>query len=176
MKFSVDKSKMRDVGGRYVTQGLFYDFNYDDSNAVYVLHWEDKTVGEVVYPSLKRLFLEMEDLTEYNFANTYLCNWEHWQKMNGNKILREQFDKWREELELKLRAKNAKHLLKLASEGNFAAAKWFANKEWSEAKRGRPSKEEKEARLKEEAKLEKEISEDASRVVDFLSRKEKAGG
>jgi hypothetical protein len=114
----------------------------------------------------------MEDVTEYEFAQTYFVDYPHWQKICNNSQLRKEIDKWRVELELKLRARALRSLVGQAEKGNFNAAKYIAGKEW-ESKRGRPSKEEKAGVLKKEAALRDELADEASRVVDFLSVKEK---
>jgi hypothetical protein len=168
----IDKSKMIDSTGRYLTQGLFYEIEYDHTFAQYTLASNDKEVGGRKYPSIKRLYLEMEDVTEYEFAQTYFVDYPHWQKICNNSQLRKEIDKWRVELELKLRARALRSLVGQAEKGNFNAAKYIAGKEW-ESKRGRPSKEEKAGVLKKEAALRDELADEASRVVDFLSVKEK---
>ena len=170
MSFVPDKTKMRDPHGNWVTQGLFYDHNYDHKYAMYVLSWEDKTVDGIYYPSIKRLYLEMADPTEYEFATTYFLNWDHWNRICNNKVLRADVDKWREELELKLRSKGAKKMLKMAEEGNFNATKWVTDKGWAGA-RGRPSKEERKRELEKETRFAKELEDEAGRVVEFLKRK-----
>jgi hypothetical protein len=168
----IDKSKMIDSTGRYLTQGLFYEVEYDHTFAQYTLASNDKEVGGRTYPSIKRLYLELEDITEYEFANTYFVDFPHWQKICNNSYLRKEIDKWRNELELKLRARALKNLVGQAEKGNFNAAKYIAGKEW-ESKRGRPSKEEKAGVLKKEAELRDELAGEASRVLDFIKAKEK---
>lgn len=169
-----DKSKMIDSTGRYLTQGLFYESEYDHTFAQYTLASYDKTVDGITYPSIKRLYLEMEDLTEYEFASTYFVDYPHWQKICRNKALLEHIEGWRNELELKLRARALRNLVGQAEKGNFNAAKYIAGKEW-EAKRGRPSKAEKAGVLKKEAALRDELADETSRVVDFIAAKEKKG-
>jgi len=168
----IDKSKMIDATGRYLTQGLFYEVEYDHTFAQFTLASNDKEVAGRTYPSIKRLFLEMEDITEYEFALKYFVDFPHWQKICNNATLRKHIDAWRVELELKLRARALKNLVGQAEKGNFNAAKYIAGKEW-EHKRGRPSKQEREGVLKKEAALRSELEGDASRVADFIAAKEK---
>lgn len=165
----MDKSVFKDTTGNYITQGLFIDFRYDPKYAKYCLAPEDKEYDGVVYPSLKRLYLEMEDLTEYEFAYKYLCDWEHWERICENKILRAHVEKWREELEVKLRARAIKAIAQKAATGDFNSAKWIADRGW-EVKRGRPSKQEVEAERKRAAKINSELGEDSARIIHLVKK------
>ncbi len=168
-----DRSKLKDPQGRYLTQGLFLEMQYDDLRyTMYTLKDEDLDHKGTIYPSLRRLYLEMEDPTEYNFANKYLWGWEHWQKICSNSLLYDHIVKWQEELEVRLRAKAIKSMLKMA-DGNFNAAKWAADGHWN-VKRGRPSKEERDRERRIREKAIEETANDASRVVDLV-RKPKNG-
>ena len=170
-KWEPDRTKFKDSQGRFITQSLFLEHGYNTEFSMYTLTDEDKTYNGKVYPSLRRIYLETMDPTEYEFATTYLWGWEHWQRLLANKAIREEIDKWREELEVKLRAKAIKSILNL-SEGKFEAAKWAADGHWN-TKRGRPSKDElaREKRIRERAA--EEATEDASRIIDFIPRMKK---
>ena len=136
---TVDKSKMMDTGGRYLTQSMFLEVNYEP-NATFTLKDNDHEWNGVIYPSLKRLYIEFEDPTEYDFANTYLLGWKHWQKLIGNKMLLNHVQEWREELEFKLRAKGVKNMMLSAAQGNYQASKWLVERGWDVRGAGRPSK------------------------------------
>lgn len=136
---TIDKSKMMDTGGRYLTQSMFLEVNYEP-NATFTLKDNDHEWNGVVYPSLKRLYIEFEDPTEYDFANTYLLGWRHWQKLIGNKMLLNHVQEWREELEFKLRAKGVKNMMLSAASGNYQASKWLVDRGWDTRGAGRPSK------------------------------------
>lgn len=135
----IDKSKMMDTGGRYLTQSMFLEVNYEP-NATFTLKDNDHEWNGVIYPSLKRLYIEFEDPTEYDFANTYLLGWRHWQKLIGNKMLLNHVQEWREELEFKLRAKGVKNMMLSAASGNYQASKWLVDRGWDTRGAGRPSK------------------------------------
>jgi len=147
---NIDKSKFKDSGGRYLTQSLFLELNYNTDFAVYTFDGEDKEYKGKVYPSLKRLYLEAEDITEYRFANQHLFNWEHWQRMKENKILRAHFDTWADELEVYIRSQGLASVLEM-SEHSFQAAKFLVEGGWSKRGVGRPSKaeQEREDRIKD---------------------------
>lgn len=160
------KSVFKDKMGRYITQGLFIDHRYEDTYAVYTLKDEDFEWKGNVYPSLKRLYIEMEDPTEYLFAEKYLYGWEHWLLLKNNKALYEEIERWQEELEVRVRAKGVHTLINMADK-NFNAAKWVADGQWTQ-KRGRPSKAEKahERKMRERAAME--AAEEAARIAPFM--------
>jgi hypothetical protein len=138
MEYSRDQ--FVDEKGRYKTLSLFLEIGYNE-DALFTLKGYDHEYGGKVYPSLKKLFLEASDPTEYKFATTYLADWDHWQKICANKVLALHVEKWRYELELKLRAEGVERVLKSArSKGNWLAAKFLAEKGWETRAAGRPSK------------------------------------
>lgn len=168
MNFKPDKSKFKVPSGHLITQALFLECGYDTEKAVYTFADEDKTYDGKVYPSLKKLYMETEDPTEYEFANTYLYNWEHWQRIKANNVLYKEICLWEEELEVKLRSRAIKSILKL-SDGKFEAAKWAADGQWQQ-KRGRPSKDElaREKRIRERAAAD--AADDSARVLPFIKK------
>lgn len=169
--FLPDKTIFKDEAGRYRTQSLFVEFGYEVDKAVYSMADEHKTYKGVVYPSLKRLYMNMADPTEYLFATTYFNGWDHWQRIKENKTLstRLRLDDWAEELELKLRAEAIRQAIKLSGD-NFNASKWVADGSWRGKKAGRPKKEETERERAMRKKAVDETAADASRVVDFIRK------
>ena len=67
----LDKSKMLDSMQRPLTQSLFLELGYTDF-AIFTLKEDDYVYNDKTYISLKKLYLEMEDPTEYDFANECL--------------------------------------------------------------------------------------------------------
>lgn len=159
----IDKTKLLDEQGRPLTQSLFLEIGYTEF-AVYTLKEQDYEYNGKVYPSLKKLYIEMEDPTEYEFASTCLLGWKHWQRLCENKQIRKHIDEWREELEYKLRSKAVRFMLTSANGGNYQAAKWFADKGWSTRTAGRPSKEEIEGEKQFQARVKEEYSDDVVRM------------
>lgn len=165
---SIDKSLLKDDKGRYLTQGLFFEFAQNPANAVYTLDGEDKDNknNRAIRPliSLKKRFLQMEDPFEYEFATTWLYDWEHWQRINANKVLRRHIDKWREELEIKIRSTGFQQILeKAAVDGDIQAIKYIANRGWDQ-KAGRPSKVDKERESRIQEHIEEEFRGDLIRL------------
>lgn len=172
--YTPDRSKFKDSMGRYLTQSLFLEHGYNTETAVYTLSDEDKEYNGVIYPSLRRLYLLEADPTEYHFACKYLWGWDHWQRIVSNKALYVEIDRWRDELEVKLRAQGVRAIITSGVLGDsFNASKWVADGRW-EIKRGRPSKEELEGEREKRAKIAAELESDSSRVYDFV-RKRKDG-
>ena len=157
--------------GAHITKGLFWELNeYDRSICLYTLKDEDHEG----LPSLYRLYMEMEDPTEWRFANEYLDGWSHWEKIVGSPWFKDHVTRWRKELDLKMRAK-ALTAIREEAEGlgknSFQANKYILEKGWvvnseTKSKRGRPTKDDikKEAvRLAEESTA---YDEDAERILN----------
>lgn len=168
-EFVPDKNKFKDKMGRYLTQSLFLEYMYDTETAVYTLKDDDYEFQGKVYPSLRKLYLEMMDPTEYEFANKYLWGWDHWQKIVENKQMFSHIQKWQDELEVKIRAQAVKRMLDLDS--NFNAIKWAADGHWN-VRRGRPTKAERERERKIRDRVVKETEDDASRIAHLVHKKE----
>lgn len=156
---TIEKEKLVDTRGNPLTQSLFLELGYSEY-AVYTLKERDYAYKGTNYPSLKRLYLQEEDITEYEFANKHLLGWSHWKRLCENKQIRKHIDEWREELELKIRSQAIRDMMNLcASEsGNFSAAKFLADRGWEKRAPGRPSKAEKEKNERMEEKLADEFS------------------
>lgn len=160
-EFKPDKSRYKDEKGRYIVQGLFLEIQYDTRLSVFTLDGEDKTYKGVVYPSLKRLYLECGDPKEYAFATKYLYDWDHWQRITRNALLKVHVDKWREELELSLISEGVSALIDLAlNEKSYQAAKYLAERGWDKKVRGRPSQDEVAGEIKKRADIESSFEED----------------
>lgn len=173
-EFFPDRAKFKDATGKFLTQSLFLENGYNTEYAIYTLTDEDKEYKGKVYPSLRRLYLETMDPTEYEFSRRYLWGWDHWQRIAANNLMTEQIELWREELEVRLRSMAVRSIV-IGALGSYNSAKWIADGSWKQ-KRGRPSKAElaKEKRIREKAA--NAATEDSDRIVDFIARKEKDNG
>lgn len=164
----IDKEAMIDDKGAARTQSLFLETSYGDpSNAIYTLKPRDHVYKGKKFPSIKRLFLEAEDPTEYNFAYTYFLDWDHWQQIKKNKLIASYMKGWAEELEIRARALGIRTMFDLALDGdkpNFQAAKFIADGGWDKRTPGRPSKEAIERETRIQAKIRDEFSDDLARM------------
>ncbi len=157
------RESLLDSMGRPITQSMFLEVGYSEA-AIYTLkdidwEWNGKT-----YPSMKRLYILEEDPTEYEFATKYLLGWKHWIRICENKLIRKYIDEWRDELEIKLRSKAVKEMIKNSSKGKIVASKWLADKGWSQRGAGRPTKAEIETEKKFQANIADEFSGDVARL------------
>lgn len=160
----IDKNKLVDSGGKPLTQSMFLELGYSDYS-YYTLKDNHYEYEGTLYPSLKQLYLEELDPTEYIFANKYLLSWKHWQRLCENKIIRRHIDDWRLELELKIRFMGIKATIDAAKTGNYQAAKWLAERGWGEKRQaGRPSKAEVEREKNMQLALENEYGADIIRL------------
>ena len=157
------KDKMLDTSGRPITQSMFLEIGYSEA-AIYTFKDQDHTYEGKVYPSLKRLYLLEEDPTEYEFANKYLLGWRHWNRLCENKLIRKEIDEWRIELEMKLRSRAVKEMIKSAEKGGVQASKWLADRGWEQRGAGRPSKADVASEKVLMARVDSEYSSDVIRL------------
>ena len=161
------RESLIDVMGRPFTQSLFLEIGYGP-NAVYTLKDIDYEYEGKIYPSLKRLYLDVADPTEYRFANLYLAGWDHWQRMVANKAIQSHVERWRFELEVKLRSEGVMAVRRHSKSHHpsaWQASKWLADKGWDQRGAGRPTKDEVEHNKKVVEDIHRDFMEDANRLV-----------
>lgn len=161
----------KDVMNRWRTANLFEETCEDPAKYPPIFTLKDDDTASCV--SLKRLYLLMEDVTEYNFARSCLGSWEHWEAITSSWVLKPHIEKWRELLDIQLRAKYLQLIKSSAEDGEgpnaLNATKYLLETTTSmgnakASKRGRPSKQEKEAHLKKEMRDSQTIKNDAERL------------
>jgi hypothetical protein len=165
------------TNGRYL-KGLFFETTGSDKASVsYTLKDWDHTVDGIVYPSLYRLYLEQEDLTEYEFANAHLDGWEHWEMLTSATWFKPYVERWRKELSLKIKARALNRLKAEAassSKNAFLANKYLVDKGWVDKEasshgRGRPTKDQVKAAAEEIAISDRRIDEDFARLTKEIN-------
>lgn len=163
-------SEFRLANRKRLLKGLFYETTGSDKTGVkYTLKDED----HLGYPSLSRLYLSMEDPTEYNFAITHLESWDHWQMLCATAWFKPFISKWRIELEVKIKSEaiaNIRAEAKAKSKGSFAANKWLVEKGWEPKEgqtrtRGRPTKDQINQAANELASESLRLQEDLERIT-----------
>ena len=159
---------MIDAKGSPLTQGLFLETSYNKTeNVIYTLKPRDHKYKGKILPSIKRLFLEFEDPTEYYFAYEYFLDWDHWQRIKANKEIAKHMKGWKDELEVRMAAAGVRSMIDLALDGekpNYQAAKFLAERSWDKRPAGRPTKAEVEREAKIAAKISDEFSADIARM------------
>lgn len=161
------KDQLKDSQGKFRTNSLFLEPNYGIATAVFTLKEEDHELSGKTFLSLKKIYLEIGDPTEYTFAREVFGSWDHWQRIRNNQVLAPYITAWAEELEIKLRAEAIMSILTLTREietKNMPAMRWAAESGWKEAKRGRVSKKEKEQEVRKESGIIRSIREDLERM------------
>lgn len=159
-----ERAPFLDSEGRPKTQALFYEIRYDPE-ALYSLKEYDLIVDGKTYPSAKRLFLEIGDPTEYEFATKYFLGWKHWKRICENKQLSEHINQWREELEMKLRSEAVRQTMTMARNGSYQAAKFMVDRGYAKRQAGRPTAADIEREVKFQAAIQDEYSADVIRLA-----------
>lgn len=117
------------------------------------------------YISLKDLYLEIADPTEYRFANTCFFNYEHFCKLMEHAYFKKFINRCRDELELKLRSDAVNNIKEEALTGKGAtmitAAKYVIERGWIGNKKDREV-------LKRRISQDKEINETISKDLELL--------
>lgn len=168
-------SKFKTEQGRRLTKGLFFEQTLSDKSTVLYTLKEHDHEG---YPSLKKLYLETEDPTEYKFACAYLDSYSHWEELCKCSWFQEYLELWRKELELKIKSK-ALFQIREEAENDLSKSKFTANKfliegGWkdkennssSKSRRGRPSKQEINEAAKNMAEEQNLVDEAFKRVIN----------
>lgn len=163
-------SKFRNGANTRLMKQLFFEECYgkDEKMAVYTLKdWDHQG-----YPSLYRLYMELGDLQEYDFAETYLDGYEHWERLCAAPWFKPYAERWRKELRLREQGKALRRIQMVAeAEGHksaYEANKFILNGSWlnSGHSRGRPSKDEIKAEAERQVQADKELQEDAERILN----------
>ena len=162
-------NKYKTANGIRFTKSLFLEMSYEDkTNVIYSLKDED---GD--YPSLYKLYIQMGDLTELRFARTYFDGWEHWQMIAQSNWMKPYLSRWREELELEVKALALTNILEISKDSthkaNYEASKFILSGGWkaeNKDKVGRPSKEAIRQKAEELFTSEKQHKDDYLRIID----------
>lgn len=167
-------SKFRTSNNQRLLKGLFFETSDNKDLVVYTLKDWDHTVGDVTYPSLYRLYIEAEDLTEYSFAVSHLDGWEHWQMLKNCTWFKPYARRWKDELETKVMSRALARLKSEAltnSKNAFLANKFLIERGWipKEDKKpvGRPSKEEIKRQAEHLFLSSNDAKEDYERIKDL---------
>ncbi len=170
-------NKFKNSSGTHLLKPLFYELDEAGRpNALYTLKDYDSSFEGKLYPSLRRLFVECEDPTEYSFATVYLDGWSHWKKLSTSAFFQSYVSEWREELEVRLRAKGIAGI-KLAAVSNgkdaLTAQKFLANGQWKTQEEkstvGRPTKEKITQEAEKMFKAKTEFDEDHERLFGKMN-------
>lgn len=117
------ENKFKNLSNQLLTKGLFWENRMSDDKgpAVYTLRRTDRVDGDRTLPSLHRLYVEMGDIGEYQFATTYLDSWDHWVTLRGQAWFQPFYAEWKAELMHKLRAEALARVKVEAASGGRSA-------------------------------------------------------
>jgi len=166
-EFTPDKSLMiNKTNNIYRTKALFYEVSYADTTyAQYSLSVFDNPP----YVSLYRLYLEMEDTEEFEFANRYFLGMEHWRKLCECTWFKPLLKTMREDLQKKLKSRALRNLKESAqdpkSRSFFQANKYLADKGYLEEN---PKKSKGETQNKKDS-VKQQITEDWERMAGSIA-------
>ena len=188
---AIDLPPYKDVMGRWRTDSLFVEtidaLGRDDSGEqrfqkytpMFTLREHDlkltpsspwfERYSDKMVPSLRRLYLEYNDPTEYAFASEIFRSTYHWKHLCGLKWFKAHVEEWRRTLGEKLRGIGVQKLVELSTglDPKFAlqAAKWLAEGHFEDkGGKGRPSKAEVATQMRRELDIEQIYRDDASRL------------
>jgi len=122
-------SELKDNGRRFRTRSLFVEMWKLTKNQDYPPIFSLKEVEHGKYVSLKQLYLESNDPTEYRFAVSVFKDPNHWKHLCKLDWFKPYRDKWRRELKAQLRSRAIDSLFQLAGD-NLQAIKTLATEDF----------------------------------------------
>lgn len=154
------------------SKSWFYETTLPDTRVdatQYSLKKRDHKVGSKTYKSLHLIYIEMEDVTEYEFAMSVFGDYSVWENLCSLSWFKTHHQQMQKELVLKLKARTVRNMINDLNEGNasYNAQKYLADAGYLDTnskKRGRPSKDELDGALKQAAIDKAETEDDATRI------------
>lgn len=160
-------TEFKSTTGSFLTQALFIEQNTFEGKAG--VKYTLKNHDHKGFPSLKRLYFEIDDPTEYKVATTYFDGWEHWLHLCELVWFKPLVTAWRAEMAVKRASEGLERVIteiRSGGKSSLPAARFLLSNGWlstdsSKKKVGRPKKED----VKSRAGLTDEVEEDARRVL-----------
>lgn len=116
----------KNSNGVYLSKSLFLEEAQTDTRAHVCYTLKDEDYQNL--PSLRRLYLEISDPSEYRFAMTHLGGWKHFELLASQDWFLEYLNRWRRELRAKLSSEALVRIHQIASGETptaFAANKYI---------------------------------------------------
>jgi len=150
----------------------FYETTLPDNRndlTLYSLKKKDHKVSGSIYRSLHKIYIEMEDPTEYEFAMSVFGDFSVWENLCNLSWFKHHHQQMQKELVLKLKARTIRGMINDLGEGkaSYNAQKYLADAGYlddRQKKRGRPSKDELDGALKQAAQAKAATEDDAARI------------
>lgn len=158
----------------FLTKALFYEtsFPHKRDKCLYTL----KDIDYEGYLSLFKLYMEMRDITEYQFANKYFLSFSHWEHLCSLHWFKPYIERWRKELDLLIQAEALQRILidaKSGSKTSSTSNKYLLDKGYlkqqNQGKKqsvGRPTQEKIEQEAQKLFEEKEVIDGDAERLLN----------
>lgn len=164
-------SPFRDSQGRLLSSKLFYERTSPDKRDKIRYTLKDQDHEGCL--SLYRLYLDANDPTEYSFANDHFESYEHWLLITKQDWFKPYLQRFRRDLETKVRSIALRAIMREAQSGSknaFTANKFLIEKGWMDKEesrntKGRPTKEDIKQAAMDVVDSEKRLQEDFIRVL-----------
>ena len=162
-------AKFRDEYGRLLYSKLFFERTVPATRGKVLYSLKDQ--DHEGYSSLYLKYLSIQDPTEYAFATECFESYEHWLILTKQEWFRPFLERFRRDLETRIRSKALKAIITESRSGSknaFVANKYLLEKGWIEKEKntkGAPSKLDIQNAAKEIAESAKSNEEDYLRVI-----------
>lgn len=163
--------ELKGGNGRFLTEALFYETSRDRN--AYSPLFTLKAEEHQGLPSLKQIYLQYRDPTEYTFAMGVLGSWQHWELLCELSWFAPFVEEWRKELAVLLQSEAAAAALGVLSDAGapaatkMQAARYVAEQGWKpKATKGRPKKEDIEKETKRIAETRATWEDDYQRIMN----------
>lgn len=163
-------NKFKSNNGSLLFKPLFLEFSRDEERDRVLYTIKDEDVSPQI-KSLKKLYLEQEDLSEYTFASLYFNDYNHWERLTKFYWFAPVVDKWRRELEVKIRSEALRKLVEIAKGNSPQAAavnRYLAEGKWKD----KPKKDKvypKSKKEKDSLGLVDNIDDDFDRLISKVT-------
>lgn len=147
-----ERHKFKGYGNKWLSEALFLESaQTSEEHCLYSLMPWDKRKGGVFYPSIHKLFVEMGDVSEWNFANKYFDGYQHWLQVKASAFFKPVYAAMVEELHAKIQGESVQKMIEQmkAGEASQATLSYLANKGYIEkAAVGKPKRKKPEDKAK----------------------------
>jgi len=117
--------------------------------------------------SLRRVYLEVSDPTEYEFAQKVFGSWDVWLRVREAHWFQDTYLKMKRELEAKVTSMGYREI-EAKADKHVSAAKYLADKGWTKkaGTKGRPTKQSIREAAHDIAREDRQIDEDYKRLIN----------
>lgn len=152
------------------TKSLFFeqhrDIQPDDRAGDPIFSLDQDRPGLI---NARTTFVELLDVTGYQWAIKYLNSWEHFEYLCRSSWFQEYLQEWRNEIQTNLKSYAISRITQIATASEneaqaLAAAKYLAEAGWEKHGRGRPSKSEVRGEMKRLTDKISNVDADAERL------------